>query len=202
MTKQFKTSLRDAWLSTYESEVGTSPKLRILTGGQPASCATAESGTLLIQMSLPSDWMAAPSNGSVGLSGTWSGTVVADGVAGYYRIMDSGGTNCFEQGGVSRAFTIATSASTAANSNVLTFTATTGVSSGMGVSGTGIVAGTTVLSTTSTQVTLSTASTAGVGSGVAIYFGDTTGDLWLTSTALTTSQTITITERVLTAPGA
>jgi hypothetical protein len=72
----------------------------------------------------------------------------------------------------------------------------------MGVSGTGIVAGTTVLSTTSTQVTLSTASTAGVGSGVAIYFGDTTGDLWLTSTALTTSQTITITERVLTAPGA
>jgi hypothetical protein len=202
MSKQFSVTLRNAWLATYESTISTAPKLRILTGAQPASCATAESGTLLIQMALPSDWMAAPSSGSVGLAGTWSGTVVADGTAGYYRIVDTAGTTCHEQGAVSRAFAVITSASTSAGGNVLTFTSTTGVSAGMTVSGTGITAGSTVLSTTSTTVTLSSASTAGVGSAVPIYFGDTSGDLWLTNTALTTSQTITISERVLTAPGA
>ncbi len=202
MTKQFSTTIRNDWLDRYEVQIGTSPKLRILSGTQPASCATAQSGTLLCEMTLPSDWMAAASSGSKGLSGTWSGTVVADGSAGYYRILDSGGTTCHEQGAVTRAFGIATSASTAANNNVLTFTATTGVTTGMGVSGTGVPTGATVLAVSSTTVTLSAPSTSGVGSGATIYFGDTSGDMWLQSTALTISQVITITERVLTAPGA
>jgi hypothetical protein len=202
MTKQFSTTLRNDWLDTYESTIGTAPKLRILTGSQPASCATAESGTLLIQMTLPSDWMAAPSGGSAGLAGTWSGTVAANGTAGYYRVVDTAGTTCHEQGAVTQAFAISTSATTAAGSNVLTFSATTGVTAGMSVSGTGIAAGSTVLSVGSTTVTLSIASSSGVGSSVQIYFGDTSGDLWLTSTALLASQTITISERVLTSPGA
>jgi hypothetical protein len=37
---------------------------------------------------------------------------------------------------------------------------------------------------------------------VAIYFGDTSGDLWLQNTALTAGQTITIDTRTQTAPGA
>lgn len=202
MSKQFSTTLRDAWLATYESTVGTSPKLRILSGAQPATAATAESGTLGVQLALPSDWMAAPSSGSVGLAGSWTGTVAADITAGYYRIVDTAGTTCHEQGSVTRAFGIATSASTSAGGNVLTFTATTGVTAGMSVSGTGVPSGATVSSVTSTTVTLSATSTAGVSSAVTIYFGDTSGDLWLQSTALTIGQTITITERVLTAPGA
>ena len=146
--------------------------------------------------------MAAPSSGSVGLAGSWTGTVAADITAGYYRIVDTAGTTCHEQGSVTRAFGIATSASTSAGGNVLTFTATTGVTAGMSVSGTGVPSGATVSSVTSTTVTLSATSTAGVSSAVTIYFGDTSGDLWLQSTALTIGQTITITERVLTAPGA
>lgn len=202
MSKQFSTTLRNAWLATYESTIGTSPKLRILSGSQPATCATAESGTLGVQLALPSDWMAAPSSGSVGLAGSWTGTVAADITAGYYRIVDTAGTTCHEQGSITRAFGIATSASTSAGGNGLTFTATTGVAAGMSVSGTGVPSGATVSSVTSTTVTLSATSTAGVSSAVTIYFGDTSGDLWLQSTALTIGQTITITERVLTAPGA
>lgn len=202
MTKQFSTTLRNYWLDGYESQIGTSPKLRLLSGSQPATCATAESGTLGCQLTLPSDWMAAAASGSKAKDGTWSGTVSADITAGYYRIVDSAGTTCHEQGSITRAFGIATSSSTAANGNVLTFAATTGVTAGMTIAGTGIPSGATVSAVDSTTVTMSATSTAGVGSAVTVYFGDTTGDLWLQNTALQVSQTITITEFVRTAPGA
>ena len=201
MSRQYSTTLRNDWLSTYESTIGTSPKLRFCTGSPPANCGTAQSGTQLIEMTLPSDWQAAASGGSAAKSGTWSGTVAADGTAGYYRILSSGGT-CHEQGLITRAFTISTSASTDANNNVLTFASTTGVSVGMSISGTGIPSGATVLAVTSTTVTMSAPSTAGVSSAVAVYFGDTSGDLWLQNTALTAGQTITIDTRTQTAPGA
>lgn len=200
MARQYSTTLRNAWLDTYESTIGTTPKLRMMTGSLPATCATAQSGTQLIEMTLPSDWMGAPSSGTSALAGTWSGTVAADGTAGYYRFLSSGGT-CHEQGLITRAFALSTSATTAANNNVLTFASTTGVSDGMSVSGTGVPAGATVLAHTSTTVTLSAPSTAGVGSAVAIYFGDTSGDLWLNNTALTNGQTLSISARSLTAPG-
>lgn len=202
MSKQFSTTLRNAWLATYESTIGTSPKLRIYTGAPPANCAASATGTLLIEMTLPSDWMGAPSGGSVGLAGSWAGTVAADGTAGYYRVVDSTGTTTHEQGTVTRAFALTTSASTAAASNVLTFAATTGVAAAMAISGAGVESGATVLSAGSTTVTMSAASTAGVSSGVPIYFGDTSGDLWLNSTALTVGQALTISARTLTAPGA
>lgn len=204
MARQYSTTLRNAWLSTYESTIGTAPKLRILTGSPPASASAAQTGTLLLEMSLPSDWMGAPSSGSINKLGTWEGTVTTDGTAGYYRIVNTAGspTECHEQGTVTRSFSITTSSSTAANSNVLNFSSTSGVSAGQTVSGTGIPSGATVLAATATTVTISTASTSGVSSGVAIYFGDTTGDLYLSSTALTVGQVITITARTLTAPGA
>lgn len=201
MTKQYSTTLRDAWLDTYESEIGTAPKLRICTGAAPATCATGQSGTQLIQMTLPSDWMGAPSSGTSALAGSWTGTVSADGTAGYYRILDSAATTCHEQGSITRAFALTTSASTASASNVLTFTSTSGVSVGMSVTATGVPSGTTVSAVGATTVTLSAATT-GVSSGATVYFGDTSGDLWLTNTALTTGTTLTITTRSLTAPGA
>lgn len=200
MSRQYSTTLRNDWLSTYESTIGTSPKLRICTGSPPAACATSQSGTQLIEMTLPSDWQGAPSGGSAAKAGTWSGTVSTDGTAGYYRILSSGGT-CHEQGLVTRAFSLTTSSTTAANNNVLTFASTTGVSAGMAISGTGIPSGATVLATTSTTVTMSAPSTAGVGSSVAIYFGDTSGDLWLQNNALAAGNTLTIDTRTQTAPG-
>lgn len=201
MTKQYHNDLRDAWLDTYESEIGTAPLLRLCTGSPPASCATAQSGTQLIQMTLPSDWMAAPSSGTAVLAGTWSGTVSADGTAGYYRFLDSGATKCYEQGTVTRAFALTTSAATSSPSNVLTFTSTSGISVGMSVTATGVPSGATVSAVGATTVTLSVA-TSGVSSGATVYFGDTSGDLWLNNTALTTGTTLTITVRSLTAPGA
>lgn len=200
MARQYSTTLRNDWLQQYEDTIGTSALLRMCTGTAPANCAASQTGTQLIEMTLPSDWQGAPSSGTAAKSGTWSGTVAADGTATYYRILSSGGT-CHEQGLVTRAFTLSTSALTAANSNVLTFTSTTGVTAGMAVAGAGVPTGATVLSVTSTTVLISSPSTAGVSSSTAIYFGDTTGDLWLNNTALTTGQALTITVRNNTSPG-
>lgn len=202
MAKQFSTTVRDAWLATYESTISTTPHLHLRTGTVPANCAASNTGTDLVNMTLPSDWMATSSGGTAGLNGTWSGTVIVDGTVGHYRIMNSADSTCHEQGLVTKAFSLVTSATTSANSNVLTFTSTTGVANGQSVVGTGVPTGCTVLSYTSTTVTLSAPSTAGVASSATIYFGDTSGDLWLNSTVLTAGQTVTISSRSLTAPGA
>jgi len=98
MAVQFSVAVRNARLDAIETTISTSPKLRILTGTQPATCATAESGSLLIEIALPSDWAAAASSGSKAKSGTWSGSATGTGTAGYYRIVDNAGTTCHEQG--------------------------------------------------------------------------------------------------------
>lgn len=201
MSKQYSTTLRNAWLDTYESTIGTSPKLRLCTGSAPANVAASQTGTQLIELTLPSDWKAAPSGGSAALAGTWTGTVAAEGTAGYYRILSSGGA-AHEQGLVTQAFTLSTSGATAANSNTLTFSSTSGVTVGMSVAGTGIEDGTTVLAVGATTVTISTVSTAGVSSSTAVYFGATDGDMWLSNPTLTVGQTLNITSATLTAPGA
>jgi hypothetical protein len=101
MALQYSTSIRNAQLDTVESTTGTAPLLRILTGSPPADCATAQSGTLLAEMTLPSDWMAAASSGSKAKSGTWQDTSANNtGTAGYFRIVDSGGSTCHVQGTV------------------------------------------------------------------------------------------------------
>ena len=202
MTKQYSTTIRNDWLDRYEVQIGTSPKLRFMTGAQPTNCATAQSGTQLIEMSLPSDWMADAASGSKAKSGTWSGTVSTSGTAGYYRILNSGGSTCHEQGAITQAFALVTSGPTAANSNLLLFAAATGVVNGMKVLGSGIPSGATVSAVTGTNVLLSVPCPSGVASGTSIYFGDTTGDLWLQTTVLIAGQVVTITEQVRTAPGA
>lgn len=98
MAIKFSVASRNAQLDAHETTVGASPKMRILTGSAPATCATAQSGTLLAELTLPADWAANAASGAKGLLGTWSGAVVADGTAGYYRIVDNAGTVCHEQG--------------------------------------------------------------------------------------------------------
>lgn len=100
MTIQLGTTLRNNMIGQYESTVGTGPKLQIRTGGQPANCAAAASGTLLAEITLPSDWMGAASSGAVSKSGTWADVGVAAGTAAHYRLLDSTGTTCHEQGSV------------------------------------------------------------------------------------------------------
>jgi hypothetical protein len=135
-------------------------------------------------------------------SGTWSGTAIATGIAGYYRMFTSGETRCVMQGDISQGFAILTSAATAANGNVLTFAATTGVTVGMGVGGVGIPTGTTVLAVTSTAVTCSASIPGGVLITASISFGDFSGNLLLGNTSISTGQTVTIDAMQITCPGA
>jgi hypothetical protein len=98
MGLQYSVDVRDARLDAIESEIGTAPILRIYSGSMPADCAAAATGTLLAEMTLPSDWMDAASSGSKVKAGTWSANAVDDGTAGYFRIYDSTGTDCGMQG--------------------------------------------------------------------------------------------------------
>lgn len=98
MAIKYSVAVRNAMLDAIETTIGASPKMRILTGSAPATCATAQTGTLLAELTLPADWASSAASGSKGLLGSWSGSVVADGTAGYFRIVDSAGTTCHEQG--------------------------------------------------------------------------------------------------------
>ena len=98
MSLQYSVTLRNNQLDTIETTVSTAPILKIISGSAPADCATAESGTVLVSITLPSDWMAAASSDSKALSGSWSDTAIASGTAGYFRVYDSTGTTCHIQG--------------------------------------------------------------------------------------------------------
>lgn len=101
MALQFSTTVRNAWLDNFESTVGTSAVLKIRTGSAPATCATADSGTVLATLSLPSDWMAAASSGSKAKSGTWEDASADNtGTAAHFRLYASDGTTCHAQGTV------------------------------------------------------------------------------------------------------
>ena len=100
MALQYSVSVRNARLDALETAIGTSPTLEIKSGAAPASCATANSGTVLATLSLPSDWMAAASSGSKAKSGTWEDSSAdATGTAGHFRIFSSTGV-CHMQGTV------------------------------------------------------------------------------------------------------
>ena len=101
MALQYSVTVRNAQLDVVESTIGTAPILRIRTGAAPATWATADSGTVLSELTLPSDWMAAASNGSKALSGTWQdASANATGTAAHWRLYDSAGTTCHAQGTV------------------------------------------------------------------------------------------------------
>jgi hypothetical protein len=98
MALQYSVPVNNARLDAIETAVGTSPKLRGYTGAMPANCAAAATGTLLFEMTLPSDWMAAASAGVKAKSGTWTDTADSTGVVGYCRIVDTAGTTAHLQG--------------------------------------------------------------------------------------------------------
>lgn len=100
MAVQLSVAVRNARLDAIETVVGTGPLLQLRTGAQPSDCAQADAGTLLCEMTLPSDWAAAASSGSKALLGTWQDVGVAAGTAAHYRLKDSGGTTCHQQGSV------------------------------------------------------------------------------------------------------
>lgn len=101
MALQFSVGVRNARLDAIESTIGAGAVLKIRTGAAPADVATADSGTVLATLTLPSDWMAAASGGSKAKSGTWEDTSADDtGTAAHFRIYASDGTTAHMQGTV------------------------------------------------------------------------------------------------------
>lgn len=101
MAFQFSTTARNASLDAIETAIGTGAVLKIRSGTVPANVGTADAGTVLATMTLPSDWLAAASSGSKAKSGTWEDTSAdATGTAGHFRIYASDGTTAHIQGTV------------------------------------------------------------------------------------------------------
>lgn len=99
MAFQFSTAARNASLDAIETAVGTAPTLEIRSGATPASCAAADSGTVLATIALPSDWSAAAASGAKTLLGYWVDTSAdATGTAGHFRLKQ--GAVCHIQGSI------------------------------------------------------------------------------------------------------
>ena len=100
MTIQAGTVLRTAIVTAIEATIGTAPKVQIRTGAPPATPATADSGTLLVEFTLPSDW-STQASGVLTLSGVpLSQAASGTGTAGHYRMKDSAGAVTHMQGTV------------------------------------------------------------------------------------------------------
>lgn len=101
MTLQYSTTVRNAQLDAIETAVGVSAVLKIRSGSAPANCGTADSGTVLASLTLPSDWMSAASSGAKAKTGTWEdASADATGTAAHWRLYASDGTTCHAQGTV------------------------------------------------------------------------------------------------------
>jgi len=101
MTLQFSDAVRNGMLDSIETTISTSAVLKIRTGAAPANIATADSGTVLATINLPSDWMDAAASGAKAKAGTWSDSSAdASGDAGHFRIYATDGTTKHIQGTV------------------------------------------------------------------------------------------------------
>lgn len=94
MAYQYSTSVRNAMIDAVETSIGASPTLELRTGAAPATCAAADSGTVLATMVLPADWMTAASAGAKALAGAWSDAAAdATGTFGHFRIRQGATTH-------------------------------------------------------------------------------------------------------------
>lgn len=131
MAIQFSVAVRNARLDAIETAISTSAVLKIRTGAPPANVATADSGTVLATLSLPSDWLAAASGGAKALSGTWQDASADNsGTAAHFRVYASDGTTAHIQGTVGTSGTDmivdSTSFTAGQTFNVTAFTLTDG----------------------------------------------------------------------------
>ena len=101
MTLQYSVAVRNARLDAVETTIGTSAIMKIRSGTVPATCATADAGTVLATLNLPSNWMADAASGAKALLGTWQdASADATGTAAHFRIYATDGTTCGAQGTV------------------------------------------------------------------------------------------------------
>lgn len=99
---QYSVISRNAGLDGRITAIGPNAILRLRSGAVPASCATADSGTVLATLNLPSTWMNPAAGGAKTKAGTWEDIEAdADGVIGHFRIYSADGT-CHIQGNVAK----------------------------------------------------------------------------------------------------
>ena len=100
MPLQFSVALRNSQAAQLESTVGVGPRFQIRTGQPPLSCAATDTGTLLAEIPLPTDWLSAAADGAVTKIGSWQAEAIATGTAGHFRIKDATGVTTHVQGTV------------------------------------------------------------------------------------------------------
>jgi hypothetical protein len=107
MALQYSVAVRNARLDVVESTIqGDGSPLReaileLRSGAAPANCAAADSGTLLAQIILPVNFLAAASGGTKAIQGTWTGTGAGTGDIAHFRIKGMGSPDtCHVQGNV------------------------------------------------------------------------------------------------------
>lgn len=173
MPLQNSVAVRNAEADSRETTTGASPVARLFAS-LPANCAAADPSPVLAQGTLPADWLTAASAGAKSKNGTWTLTGQAGAGAGTdaaaLRIYDAAGTTCHWQMTAGGAVMIPTTATSAVDTAILTFSSTTGVAVGRRVTGTNIPADATVIALTSITVTIDKAITTLVASGVTVSF--------------------------------
>ena len=92
MTLRYNTTLRTAQATAIATEAGSNAQIKIYTGSQPASVATAPSGTLLGTLTVAGTF--GTGSGGVLTFNTVTSDTSADntGTAGWFRVMKSDGT--------------------------------------------------------------------------------------------------------------
>ena len=129
MAVQLSTTVRNAMLDAIETDIGTTPLFELRTGAQPANCAAASTGNILVSDVLDSDWLAAASAGAKAKAGTWSSTAVGGSAdtAGHGRIYRTGSPSvCDIQWDVSDDMTVDGTITAGQTVTVNTFTLTAG----------------------------------------------------------------------------
>jgi len=99
VTLDIKNDNRNAMLDAIETEIGASAVLKIRSGSPPGIDA-ADSGTEIVSIPLPSNWMANASSGSKAMSGTWQGTATATETAAHFRLYKNDGSTVQIEGTV------------------------------------------------------------------------------------------------------
>jgi hypothetical protein len=102
MAISIRTATRNAGLDTIATAAGNAALLRIYDGSAPASANAALSGnTLLAELTCGTPFAGAASSGALTANSiTQDSSANATGTASFFRIYDSGGTNCIFQGTV------------------------------------------------------------------------------------------------------
>jgi hypothetical protein len=99
---QFSTAVRNAIVNVIETTIGASAVLQIRSGAQAANCAAAPAGTLLAEIQLDADWLAAAAAGAAAFQTLPDSDASADnaGTAAHFELYDSTKATCHMQGTV------------------------------------------------------------------------------------------------------